>query len=243
MMQMQNDFMPSEMPTKRQEQKKPCEHIAVVMDGNRRFGSSLIVNNELGSLYGHILGAAAMVELFWWWINSNIKTLSVYGFAIKNEERKDTEKKGIRSLIITFLDGVGSLDLIKEKKVRIKVAGNRSKMPPDVLERVNDIEQITAKYDGKHFYLCAWYDGNDEIERATRRAEERGEKLSLKHFDVPELVDLFVRPTERRLSGFLPYQSSQAEIRFYKKPFPLMTTLDWSALLTDYYGTERRFGV
>lgn len=228
---------------KAMKEQKLCRHLAVIMDGNRRFGRTLIQNEEMAGLYGHLMGAGATVELIWWWMNTEeVKSLSLFALGLNNLKRNERELEAITDLIMQLLKTLKRSEVVKRKGVRIKVAGNRELMDPRVRKEAEDAEEKTKENGEKTLYLCVWYDGDDEIRRAGERAAEAGERLSLKHFDVPEEVDLLIRPAERRLSGFLPYQSEHAEIRFYKKMFPAMTSLDWNACLADYHGTERRLG-
>lgn len=222
---------------------KKLRHMAIVLDGNRRYGKQILGNSSLAAHYGHLMGTANTIELASWFINStDVETLSLFVLAIKNLERDPEEVQELKRVIGITLDMLSETRELKEKGVRIIVAGKREVLEQELQEKIARVERETQEGNKKRIYLCIAYDSEDEMKRAAERAKEAGKDLSIKFFDVPEEVDLFIRPAERRMSGFLNFQAAQAEVIFCDLPFPAMTPTYWKACVLEYYHRKRNLG-
>lgn len=228
-------------------------HVAVVLDGNRRFAKTF----GLPTSTGHFAGAMKMFDISDWLFSRGVKTASYYAWAIKNFSRSEEEKRMLYAFF-KFLPIVvkdTKTDLIKKHGILFKIAGNPDLFPIEVRIAFKQVEFISArilkenKIKHRHtINICVAYGFEDELYRATINAVKK--KGSLKsiddifsELDVRVPVDLFIRPgKEVRDSGFLPIQSAQAEKVYYPKLLPEFTEEDIDRILSEYSNRERRFG-
>lgn len=255
------DFLPGPCsacspPTKHNLSKpltKIPKHVAVVLDGNRRYAETI----GLPPSAGHFAGALKMFDISEWLFNRGVKDASYYVWAIKNFSRKAEEKQMIFSFMkyIPIYTRDNKTDFIKKHGVEFKISGNLQLLPLDVRAALKQVEiysrRVIKNNNIRHQHtinLCIAYGFDDELLRACNKALEKHGKLKtiddiFNELDVSTPVDLFIRPgKEVRDSGFLPIQSAQAEKVYYPKLLPQITEHDIDHILHEYSNRDIRLG-
>lgn len=226
------------------------KHIAIVMDGNGRWAN----RQGLTRIEGHRAGESALLEVVAGAIEAGVTHLTAYAFSTENWKRSPEE--------VRFLMGYNKdvlrrrRDLLSDWNVRIKWSGRPSRLWPSVVAELKSAEQLTAKNSGLTLTMAVNYGGRQELLDAINeitkkvslgriRAGSVTEKTVQKELYVPDMpdVDLFLRSSgEKRLSNFLPWQSTYAEFLFMDELWPdfKRETL-WSAI-SEYQRRQRRFG-
>lgn len=227
---------------------KVPNHIAIVLDGNRRWARS----KGLPTSEGHKAGYQAMRKVLNAVRRWGVHTLTVWGFSTENWERSEIEIKNIISLVKIFLKDLRNE--AKKEDIRFVHLGRKDRFPEDVVKEIERLEQDT-KHNQKHLLNAALdYGGRDEILRAVKKVikdgikeDELTEEKFASYLDTADqpypYVDLFIRPSgEQRTSGLLPWQATYAE--FYWEPdyLPDFTPEKLKAAILDYSRRRRRFG-
>lgn len=222
-------------------------HIAMILDGNRRWARA----RGLKPWQGHLYGFKALEKLAEASRQLGVHTFTVWAFSTDNWERPQKEIDAIMDIFRRALKE-------KEKEFhRDRVAlvhlGRKDRLPADIRKELTRIEADTAKYAANHiFNIAVDYGGRDEIVRATQKMIDAGvKKIDEKTFTgfldtagqpYPD-PDLFIRTSgEQRTSGLLPWQMAYSEYYFEEKHLPDFTPLDLKAAILDFSRRRRRFG-
>lgn len=224
-------------------------HIAMILDGNRRWARA----RGLKPWEGHYYGFKAVEALAYASRDLGVHTFTVWAFSTENWERPQKEIDAIMDLFRKALRE-------KEKefhqdKVALVHLGRKNRLPRDIREELTRIEADTAKYSQNHvFNLAIDYGGRDEILRASQKAIDSGisandlsEKTFEKFLDTYNQPypnpDLFIRTSgEQRTSGLLPWQMVYAEFYFEPEHLPDFTPEKLRDAILDYSRRRRRFG-
>lgn len=227
------------------------KHLAVIMDGNRRWATS----RGLNTMLGHREGAKAVDHAINFCLNSGISYLSLYTFSLENFQRSRTEKEYLFDLVVQELES--KLDFFIEKEVRVRFVGDRNLFPAHVLPTCQRVEQATARFTKLSLNLLFCYGARQEILEGVKRlvhkvtTGELSEKdLTDQDFEeclwsagVPE-PDLIIRTGGRqRLSNFLLYQAAYSEVCFLDCLWPDMTVEHFQAVLNNFENQTRSFGI
>ncbi|MEY3561325.1 MAG: hypothetical protein RL068_477 [Actinomycetota bacterium] len=229
---------------------KVPKHIAIVMDGNGRWANS----KGLTRTEGHKAGETALLEVIAGAIEAGVTHVTAFAFSTENWKRSPDE--------VRFLMGYNKevlrrrRDLLNQWGVKIRWAGRRPKLWPTVIAELLEAERATAGNKVLTLTMAVNYGGRQEIVDAVNKLSESVVSGKLKPgaiterqleraLYVPELpeVDLFLRSSgEQRISNFMLWQSSYAEMMFMEQLWPDFTreTL-WEAIST-YSNRDRRFG-
>lgn len=224
-------------------------HVAIIMDGNGRWARA----RGLRRSEGHREGLRTAKRIVSTASEAGVRVLTLYTFSTENWSRPRREVSFLMSLIRTSLRR--ELDFYREHKVRVLHTGSRAGLPEAVLAEIDDVVGQTAGYGGITVNLAINYGGRDEIVRSVNRwlgsrdgrpaaALFTEDDLS-RNLDQPELPspDLIIRTGhEKRLSNFLLWQSTYAELVFSAKLWPDYSSSDFRKALRDYASRERRFG-
>lgn len=224
-------------------------HIAMILDGNRRWARS----RGLEPWRGHLAGYEAVGKLARAARRLGVHTFSVWAFSTENWERPKREIDAIMNLFRKALKEEEN-EFHKEKVALVHV-GRKDRLPTDIRDHLIKIENETAKYKKKHiFNLCVDYGGRDEILRACKKAirdgvdpERLDEKTFEKYLDTYNQPypnpDLFIRTSgEQRTSGLLPWQMVYAEYYFDNTHLPDFSPEKLREAVLDYSRRRRRFG-
>ena len=225
-------------------------HIGYIVDGNRRFAKRLM----LKPYKGHEWGAKKIRELLRWCNEYGIKEITFYTFSIENFDRPKKEFNYLMSLFEReFSDLIRDREIHKEK-IRINFIGRIWMFPKKVQEKMKKLMEVTKDYNRRIVNFAMAYGGRAEIIDATKKIATQIKLGKLKINKINEEVfkhnlylesepDLIIRTSESRLSGFLLWQGSYAEIIFLPKVlWPEFSKNDFIACIKEYSQRQRRFG-
>ena len=222
-------------------------HIAIIQDGNRRFARE----QGLGIGEGHRLGADATERVLDWAAEMGVKYITLYSFSTENFRRDSAEVESLFALFKERFSKILSDERIHRRRIRVRVFGDRSLLPPDLLERVEAAEAATRSYGDYFMNIALAYGGRNEIVHAARSilGEVREGAITPGMID-PALVerhlyggrylppvDLIIRTgAERRTSNFLPWLANGKEsaVYFCAPNWPGFRRLDFLRALRVY---------
>jgi len=233
--------------------EKPVpSHVAIIMDGNRRFAQKYGIANY----YGHSKGADMTEKVLDWSFDLGIRQLTVYAFSTENFTRQEKEKDQLFELIGLKLDEICTDERTHSRRMRVRVIGDLDRLPGKLLSSVRRVEGITKNYNGIFLNVAIAYGGRQELVDATRLIAQkikRGE-LSLNGIDEETVsrslypsnnsipcVDLIIRTGgNERISNFLPWQASGNECAtYFCAPFwPEFRKIDFLRAIRTYQTRE-----
>ena len=227
------------------------KHIGIIVDGNRRFAKRLMAK----PWKGHEWGAEKIKKLFEWCQEVGVNELTLYTFSIENFNRPKDEFDYLMKLFAkTFKDIKSKSNDEKYKKIKINFIGRISMFPKDVQDSMRDLMEATKNHKPYTINFAMAYGGRAEIIDATKKIAEQVKKGKLDIDKINEETfsdnlymkdepDLIIRTSESRLSGFLLWQGSYAEIIFLpNKLWPEFEKEDFVACIEEYKNRQRRFG-
>ncbi|HKZ93098.1 MAG TPA: polyprenyl diphosphate synthase [Candidatus Bathyarchaeia archaeon] len=231
------------------------EHIAIILDGNRRWASEQMFSNPW---IGHQFGASKVESLLDWCLDLEVKSITLYAFSTENFQRPTEEIERIMSIASEKLQKILADERIHRNQVRVKVIGRIGLLPKGIQELILKAEDATRDYDHHFLNIAFAYGGRAEIVDATRKIAQKIEKGELKPDGIDEQVfaehlytaylpkqdpDLIVRTSgEERLSGFLLWQSAYSELFFLDVYWPDFRRIDLLRAVRTYQKRKRRFG-
>jgi tritrans,polycis-undecaprenyl-diphosphate synthase [geranylgeranyl-diphosphate specific] len=238
------DLDPNKMP----------KHVAIIMDGNRRFAK---LQGNIDVLKGHELGVDTLENVLDWSIELGIEIITVYAFSTENFKRPQKEVEGLMRLFVVNFNRLVDHEKIHKNEVRVKVVGRTELLPDDVKEAITEAEEATKNYNKRFLNLAIGYDGRLEIIDSFKKIIKDVQEGKITIDDVDEdLVsknlytegiddpNLIIRTSgEERLSGFLLWQSSYSELYFCETLWPELRKVDFLRAIRSYQARERRFGV
>ena len=203
------------------------EHVAIIMDGNRRYAKKL----GKPSYIGHWIGSKTAEKVLTWCLQLKIPTVTVYALSTENMNRSEEERRHLFKLIEMKLEELIKDTTIHENKIRVKIIGDLSRLPPGIRERAREVEEITKDYSRHMLNIAIGYGGRQEILYAVKKIAKDFVEGKIKIDDItPETVekylytdspsyskvDLLIRTGgEQRLSNFLPWQTNGGESVVY----------------------------
>ena len=232
------------------ERRQLPRHIAAIMDGNGRWATS----RGMPRLLGHREGAATVRKIVSECARLKLETLTLYSFSSENWKRPKDEVAGLMELCCEFL--VLERPMMLAEGIRFRRIGSRKELPQHVLDELDATEAVTAHGTGLTLCLAMNYGSRTEIadaareiatkvEQGTLRAEDVSEHTIAKHLytaGIPD-PDLLIRTAgEFRVSNFLLWQISYAEIHVTDVLWPDFTPSDLHAAIRDFTRRERKFG-
>jgi len=233
--------------------KKP-EHVAIILDGNRRWAS----NKALIPWIGHRHGANKIDELMDWCIDLDVKAITLYAFSTENFHRPPEEVEEIMKLIEEKLRSILENERIHENKIKVKTIGRIDLLPNSIQEVIQRVEEATKMYTDRLLNVALAYSGRAEIVDATKKIAQKAvngelnpDKINEKIFEkylytahMPKQdADLIIRTSgEERLSGFLSWQSAYSELCFVDVNWPDFRNIDLLRAVRTYQKRKRRFG-
>ncbi len=226
------------------------EHVAIIMDGNGRWAKKRLMPRT----YGHSEGAKAIERACENADELGIQYLTVYAFSTENWKRSVEEVSTIMNIFRKYL--VDSIERSNRNNMRVRIIGKREGLPADIIEKMNRLEQATAKNTGLQFSVAINYGGRDEITRAVKRivndcregkllADAITEDTIGSYLDTKDLTDpdLLIRTSgELRTSNFLPWQIAYSEFYFTDVLWPDFDMEELINACRYYSHRDRRFG-
>jgi len=213
------------------------EHVAIIMDGNRRYARKLGISTEEGYIYG----AGITERVIEWCFDLGVKQLTLYAFSIENFCRTEDEKEKLFELMRVEFEKISEEERVHKRKVRVRAIGNINLLPESVREAIKKAEHATERYTNFKLFIAVAYSGRMEIvdgvriianrvKRGLLNLDDITEETISKHLYISELeggdeasdsgaktsVDLIIRTGgEMRLSNFVPWQALGNECAAY----------------------------
>ncbi len=227
----------------------PC-HIAVIMDGNGRWAES----QGEPRIVGHSEGAKNVRTVVTHCARLGIKVLTLYSFSSENWKRPKHEVDFLMNLYVQYLHA--ERETIMGNNIRFLHIGRRDGLPEEVLLAMDEIVEMSSQNTGLRLCMALNYGSRDEIVDGVRDIATDVREGRLDPQDIDEQLisaslytaslpdpDLLIRTaSERRISNFLLWQISYAEIHVCPKPWPEFGVEELEAAISDFAGRERRFG-
>ena len=243
--------------------KRPLpEHVAIIMDGNRRYARKIGVSVERGYNYG----AGITERVIEWCFDLGVKQLTLYAFSIENFCRTDEEKAKLFDLLRAEFEKLAVDERIHKNEVRMRAIGNVALLPEAVRAAIRKAEQATERYDRFNLFIAVAYSGRMEIvdairiiarliQRGVLKPDEITEETISRHLYVSNLegeaaavdlgartsVDLIIRTGgEMRISNFVPWQAFGNECTaYFCAPFwPEFRRVDLMRAIRTYQDRE-----
>jgi len=228
------------------------KHLAIIMDGNRRFATE----HGLGVQTGHERGRDTLEELLDWCLEIGIRILTVYALSTENFSRPTDELEGLMDLFDKSLRDIATDERVHRNQIRVRVIGNRSALPARVQDAIAIAEKATAGYSAYQYNVALAYGGRDEIVQAIRSLAEEVraghlEPSAIDHeavarhlytADLPDPDLIFRTSGEERISNFLLWQSAYAELYFSDVYWPGLTRLEFLRAIRSFQMRRRRYG-
>ncbi|KAJ7207935.1 Decaprenyl diphosphate synthase-like protein [Mycena pura] len=239
----------------------------MIMDGNRRYarraGEHVLV--------GHAKGAATASNVLEWWLKYLPNTVTVdqdhptsqtqvgpkyltyWAFSSENFMRAEEEREGLFALMAAEFKSLAFTSLVHLFRVRVSFIGGaseRRRFPLELQETMDMVESITAAYDGLFLQVAVGYGGRQEVVDAARSLVAQGKEITEQNLSTETYcaqlglppVNLIIRTSERRTSGFFLWDTQGAELHFVDKLWPQLTERDWLDALRSFSTREIRGG-
>ena len=225
-------------------------HIAIIMDGNGRWAK----RKRLPRIFGHREGTKSVDAIVQECAEIGIEALTLYTFSTENWKRSDSEISGLMNLLHTYLDK--KYKKMQSNGIKLNAIGRLDELPEKVRDKLCEIIKKTSKNDRMILTLALNYGGRQEITDAAKQLVKRARQRELSPDDVDEElfsnylytkglpdVDLLIRTSgEFRVSNFLLWQISYAEIIVTKTLWPDFKKKELFKVIEDYQKRDRRFG-
>ena len=226
------------------------EHIAIIMDGNRRWAREKGIETK----EGHKAGAENLEEIAKYCNDIGVKYLTVYAFSTENWKRSKDEVSALMLLLKNYLKKF-SKNANKEN-IRINVLGNLNNLEDGLKKSINEAIDRTKKCTGLTINIAFNYGGRDEITNAMKKIAQKIKNNEIDVNDINEDLitqnlytenqpdpDLLIRPGgELRTSNFLPWQLVYSEFYFTDKYWPDFSNSDLEEAIKDFNKRNRKFG-
>ena len=246
----QEGFAFSEKKLKLADSCNMPNHIAIIMDGNRRWAKQ----QGLAAIEGHIAGSNNLITIIEAAIELKIQTLTVFAFSTENWQRSKEEIDYLMQLFESFLKEKKSF--LQKHKVRLQVIGNITKLPQSIKKALQAAQKVVPQEACLTLVLAIGYGAKDEIVRAVGKILQDYDKKKITKKDICEKLfasyldtknfsdpDLVIRTSgEKRLSNFMLWQNSYAEIYFTDILWPDFSAKHLFIAVQDFQKRKRRRG-
>ena len=226
------------------------KHIAIIMDGNRRWAKK----QGKPASYGHKEGAKTLEKIVRYANKIGLKHITVYAFSTENWKRAEDEVKALMLLLQNYLDDYSKR--ADTENIRVKILGDITALSDGMQKSIKKCMERTKDNTGVTFNIALNYGGRDEIIRAIKKIAEDVKENKLDINNITEEVvsnnlytngqpdpDLMIRTSgELRLSNFLPWQLVYSEFLFIDKNWPDFEEEDLDNAIIEYQKRTRKFG-
>ncbi len=225
-------------------------HIAIIMDGNNRYGKA----NDLAKGQGHVAGKDALDPIVEYCVETGIEVLTVFAFSSENWQRPPSEVALLMQLLSSTI--YEQIPRMNEYRIRLRFIGDRSQLSDSLQALMADAEEKTAEFEAMTLVIAISYGGQWDIANAAKQLAQQvqtgqlqAEKVSkellgeyVQLADAPA-VDMLIRTGgEYRISNFLLWQSAYAELFFTQTLWPNFGAEELSTMVTEFAQRQRRFG-
>ena len=232
------------------EEENLPKHIAIIMDGNRRWAKS----KNIPVSFGHKEGAKTLEKIVRYANKIGIKYITVYAFSTENWKRTTEEVTALMNLFQSYLDDYSKR--ADSENIKVKIIGNRQGLSEKMQKSIEKCMERTKDNTGITFNIALNYGGRDEITNAVKQIAEKIQNKEINIEDITEQMisdnlytakqpdpDLLIRTSgELRLSNFLPWQLAYTEFLFVDKNWPDFNEKDLDDAIEVYKSRNRKFG-
>ena len=226
------------------------KHIAIIMDGNRRWARKQGKNAS----YGHKEGAKTLEKIVRYANKIGLKYITVYAFSTENWKRAEEEVSALMMLLQNYLDDYSKR--ADTENIRVKILGDITALSSGMQKSILRCMERTKDNTGVTFNIALNYGGRDEIVKAVKKIAEDVKEGKIDVNTINEEMisnnlytagmpdpDLLIRTSgELRLSNFLPWQVVYSEFLFVDKNWPDFTEEDLDNAIIEYQKRTRKFG-
>ena len=226
------------------------KHIGIIMDGNRRWAKAKGVPIS----YGHREGAKTLEKIVRYANKIGLENITVFAFSTENWKRTEDEVKSLMMLLQNYLEDYAKR--ADTENIKVKILGDISALSNGMQKSIQNCMERTKNNTGVTFSIALNYGGRDELIKATKKIASQVKNNEIQIEDITEELisnslytkgepepDLIVRTSgEKRLSGFLTWQSVYAEILFIDKNWPDFEEKDLDEAIIEYQKRTRKFG-
>lgn len=226
--------------------RKIPNHVAIIMDGNRRWATEKGKSPSMG----HLQGSKTLEKTGMYIFSTGVKYLSVFAFSTENFKRSEEEVTYLMDLLIKGFKS--TCEKFVKNGIKVVISGRKTNLREDILKAVEDIEEKTKDGTVGTLNICFNYGGQAEIEDACRKVATlyKDGKIDLDNFDFNNYlyhdlppIDLMIRTSgENRISNFMLYQLAYSELYFTNTYFPDFTEKEYDLAIDEYNKRKRRFG-
>ena len=221
----------------------PIKHVAIIMDGNGRWG----LKNKGSRNAGHRAGLNTVEQIIEETVKLKIKYLTLYTFSTENWKRPKKEISFLFTLLENFLQK--KINNLMKNEIKLKILGNRKKFSTKLQTLLNESEKKTLKNKKLQINLALNYGSKNEIITSVKIINKKKLKISEKNItdnlftrNIPN-PDLLIRTgNTKRLSNFLLWQIAYTEIFFEKKLWPDFKKNDYTKIINEFKSIKRNFG-
>lgn len=218
-------------------------HVAVIIDGNRRFAKK----QGKKPWQGHEAGSEVVEKFLDWCKELDIKETTIYCLSIENLKRDKTELDYFFKIFKKFFNKFKKDKRVRENQVKIRFIGNLDLVPKDIKEMAEEIEKETENYNNYIINFCFSYGGRQELIQAFNKLKNKKQEITEE--DIKNSLwlnsepDIIIRTGARiRTSNFLPFQSIYSEWFFLDKLWPEFTKQDLQDCIEQFKTRKRNFG-
>ena len=220
----------------------PLSHVAIIMDGNGRWG----LKNKMSRNEGHRAGLNTIEKILKETIKQKVKFITLFTFSTENWNRPKKEIKYLFNLLENFLHN--KIESLNKKNIKLKIIGYKN-FSPELNKLLRKSESLTAKNTKLQINLALNYGSKMELIETFKKLKKRKKKFTEKNVsknlltkEIPD-PDLLIRTgNTKRLSNFLLWQMAYTEIHFEKKLWPDFNVDDYKKIIKKFKSTKRNFG-
>ena len=219
------------------------KHIAIIMDGNGRWG----ITKKNSRNYGHKKGLVAVEKVIDAAIEQKIKYLTLYVFSTENWKRPINEINYLLKLLSSYISK--EIKNLLKRDIKIKIIGNIKQFPEELKLKLNKVEKLTKNNKTIQINMALNYGSRQEIISSVKKLiqkklniNEKNIKKNLYTCDIPDPEILIRTGNTNRISNFLIWQMIYTEIFFIKKMWPDFTKKDFIKIINKFKKINRNFG-
>jgi len=221
----------------------PIKHVAIIMDGNGRWG----IRNKGSRNLGHRAGLDTIESIIEETIVQKISYLTLFTFSTENWKRPKKEISYLFSLLENFL--LNNIEKLIKKKIKLKIIGNQEKFSINLRKTLKTSEKNTSINNKLQINLALNYGSKEELLHAIKNINKKKDKINVKNINanlytrgIPD-PDILIRTGDtKRISNFLLWQIAYTEIFFEKKLWPDFNKKDYRKIIKNFKNIKRNFG-
>ena len=221
----------------------PVKHVAIIMDGNGRWG----VKHKKSRNLGHKAGLYTVEKIIKSTIKNKVKYLTLYAFSTENWKRPQNEIKFLFELLDSFIEK--KINEFIKYNIKLKIIGNINIFSNKLKKKLEKSEQLTKRNNRLQVNLALNYGSKSELINAFKKLNKNKLNINIKNIrknlytaDIPD-PDILIRTgNTKRLSNFLLWQMAYTEIFFEKKLWPDFNENDYNKILQNFKKVKRNYG-